>query len=415
MNGKVVTDFLDADPPCEGLAFRQHGMSVHGEELIDHGGEDHRFNVMESAAVPEPVADSAGLLEGPELDLDAPAQRVEIGDLSRRSLVGLEIGDDDPPARSHEGFLLWLAAAPAPGFGTDVAAVGGGAFAIQADGDKTARQSAPTDHHRKVEKVAGRPLEDLVEFLAIQIGGRDTGGQAADPECFAAMDLREGVEAEEAHVANEEVIAAAEIDALEDEGLIGFAGGMELEVERLPGEQVSDEEALAAGCHLVPIAVVGEVWGIGFGHRDDHRVLDDDPPKPTSAQDVCGCGKTLRENLADHPEKKAGTCGAEALEDPLTGHGLGDEPGEMHHQMVERGVAFDDGLEQGHEESCGAELVRGALDELRLAGDPIELISLWQKMVFKHDQPAGLAWKSSPFRYFHALYRIDHQHLMSLA
>lgn len=415
MNGKVVTDLLDTDPPCEGLAFGQHGMSAHGEELIEHGGEDHRFNVMEAAAVPEPVADFAGLLEGPELDLDAPAQRVEIGGLLRGNLVGLEVGDDDPPARSHQGFLFWLAAAPAPGFGTDVAAVGGGAFVIQADGDKAARQSAATDHHRKIETVAGRPLEDPVESLAIEIGGRDTGGQAADPECFAAMDLREGVEAEEAHVANEEVIAAAETNALEDQGLIGFAGGMELEVERFPGEQVGDEEALAAGGHLVPVAVVGEVSGVGFGHRDDHRVLDDDPPEPTTAQDVCGCGKALRENLADHAEKEAGTCWAEALEDPLTGHGLGDEPGEMHHQMVKRGVALDDGLEQGDEESCGAELVRGALDELRLAGDPIELIGLRQKMVFKHDQPAGLAGKSSPFRSFHALYRIDPQQLMSLA
>jgi hypothetical protein len=75
--------------------------------------------------------------------------------------------------------------------------------------------------------------------------------------------------------------------------------------------------------------------------------------------------------------------------------------------MIEGGVTFRDGLEDGEQESEGAESVGDALDEMRFAGDRLKFGGGRQKTVFEHVQLAGPGRRSSFFSTKYSIYRID--------
>ncbi len=270
MDGEVVAYLFDAKPATEAVPLAEVAVEFEGENLVDHRSEDQRLEMEEVALVGERPADLAGLLEGTELDFDAPPQGVDVIELSGGDGVTREIGDEQPPAIPQQSFLgggrstlarLPFAHAPV------LRRVGGG----QTGGDETAWEPGacvPADPDLQIDPVSAGCPEEVAQFGSVARGERDAGRQAADPERLAGFDPVQGGQIEEAHVAHDEITWAAMVEDLVGEGLVGVTGVVKLRGEHVAAEQIGEQEALAAGGGDTTVAVVGEVPGVAFGHRN---------------------------------------------------------------------------------------------------------------------------------------------------
>ena len=390
-------------------------MDAHGQKLIQHGGEHHRLDVVVATAVPESVAEFAGLLEGTELDFDTPAKGIEVGDPGGRHLIGIEIGNEDAPPCPHKGFLLRLPAAAALGIGPEMTPVGLRSCGIEADGDESAREGSAAEDDGNIDEVARGGSEDLCDALPVEILGGNACRQTTDPECLTFLNHGERGQAEEAHVPYEKVTSVAEIGRFECQRLVCLTRCVELESEWFTGKQVGNEEALAACGHVVAVAIVGEEFGVRLGHGNDGGILDDNTLERRPAEFFDDGGEPLGKNMLDDREQERGACRPKAFGHPLAAHGFGGEAGEVHREMIEGCVPLDDRLEQGNEESGCVELARGSLDEPRFAGNPIKLIGLRQKRFFEHIDFAAAIEMSRLFsgKIHHNWF--DRERLMTLA
>ena len=71
----MVAELLDAEPRRTAVPPTEFLVKPESQDMIDHGGKDQGFEMEVVAFVGEGALDLAGLFEGAELDLDAPAQR----------------------------------------------------------------------------------------------------------------------------------------------------------------------------------------------------------------------------------------------------------------------------------------------------------------------------------------------------
>jgi len=180
-----------------------------------------------------------------------------------------------------------------------------------------------------------------------------------------------------------------------NERLVGFAGRVELEVDRSSAQDIEREEALATGGLMAAVAVVGEIGSVAFRHRDHGGVFDDHPSEGAMLEHVGGLGVTALDDAVDHLEEECGARLAEGLPQRLARHGAVRECSEVHDEVIEGSVALRDGLEHGEKEPGGAELVGCPLDEAGFAGDPLEFGGGRQKTIFEHVQLARPTGRSS--------------------
>ena len=130
-------------------------MQLEAQDVIEHGGENHCFDVMEAALVFEAAAELAGLFKGAELDLDGPAKRVDVADVPGGEDIAADVGDEDAPTGAQETFLVGSDAA-AFGFAPEVASIGCGAFWIEADGDQAAGHPVVSRNSNRRSHAASR-------------------------------------------------------------------------------------------------------------------------------------------------------------------------------------------------------------------------------------------------------------------
>jgi len=217
---------------------------------------------------------------------------------------------------------------------------------------------------------------------------------STDPERFTTPDQAQGFDAEEAHVPHDEITLAASIRSLESEGLVRLTGGMELEVEGSAVQQVEGEQALASSSFVSSVAIVGEINGVALRHGDDSRILHDYACEGRITENIEDSGMTHFQHRLNDREKEFRRGGSEALKHCLASHCLGREGGEMHGNMIERGVTLGDRLEHSHKETWGVELAGSALDEIGFACDGFELGCRRQEIIIEHVQLAALEVQS---------------------
>ena len=54
---------------------------------------------------------------------------------------------------------------------------------------------------------------------------------------------------------------------------------MKSRTDRLPGEGIGDEIDFATGGINLPVAIIGEMFGVTFSHRAHSGILDENAPK----------------------------------------------------------------------------------------------------------------------------------------
>ena len=62
--GECVTEFLDAEPTCEASPCGKEGVELETQDVIEHGGENHGLDVMEST---NNIHEMSGLLYLPKI------------------------------------------------------------------------------------------------------------------------------------------------------------------------------------------------------------------------------------------------------------------------------------------------------------------------------------------------------------
>lgn len=122
MDGKCIAELFDAYPSTENFPAREFGMNVNGEQLIQHGSKYHGLDMMVAAHVFESTAQLAALLEGAELDFNAPSQGIDVADFLCFEDVRIDVGDEDTPICTKQGLPVGGNSA-ALRLGFDVAAV----------------------------------------------------------------------------------------------------------------------------------------------------------------------------------------------------------------------------------------------------------------------------------------------------
>ena len=321
---------------------------------------------------------------------------------------GVEIGDEDAPASSVQALFI-RNDATALGLPLEKASVGGGLYRGQTKGNQTTAEPLPSEPCGTINAVAFRRFEQFGQGRPVRGAKGDAGWQPADPESLAPANLAQRGDAKEAHVADQEIPFAAPVDTFEDEGLVSFTGGVELEIERLPIEQIDQQQALAASRCVAPVAIVGEVFGVALSHGNDNRILDKHPLKQAAAKVANDGWKPFCEHGVKDAQEECRGGWAEALVNGLAGHGGADERAEMHDEMVERGVALGDRLEEGEKEAGGGKLAGMALNQAGITGDEIEGIGRGQKMAYEHSQRAGRSQKSCLIRGLISLKKIENE------
>ena len=340
-------------------------MDLHCEELVEESAEDERLEMKEVALVGERPADLAGLLEGAELDLDAPPQGVDVVEALRGNGCRRKVCDEESPAVAQQPFL-GRGGAAFPRFAVAHAPVLLGVGMAKAGGDEAARNApsgVATDVNGDVDAVAAGVPEEVAQLDALAGDERHAGGQTADPEGFTGFDDMKSVKIEEAHVAHDQVSLAAVVEDFPSERLVGIAGVVEIGGEDVSAEEIGEEEAFATGSGGPPVAVVGEMPGVALCHGDDGGVLDEDALEGGVFEPFeCTAGLFLEQALVD-AEEEGGGGGGEALVHPLAGHRARLEGAELHREMAERGVALGDGAQEGEKETGGAEFEGTPEDE----------------------------------------------------
>ena len=175
-----------------------------------------------------------------------------------------------------------------------------------------------------------------------------------------------------AHIPDDQVVFAAEIENLAGQGLVRLSGAVHLGGEGPAADQVGDQIDFASRGGPSPVAVVGEVFGVGFGHGDDGGILDDDPAKRGRIQGLESLARLLGEDGADDPQQEAGGGRGEAFPERLAAHGFGDEAAQGDSDLVERSGAPGHGLKEGQQKALGGKMVGGALDETGKSCDGLE-------------------------------------------
>ena len=157
-------------------------MDPHCEELVEEGGEDERLEMEEVTLVGERPADLAGLLEGAELDLDAPPQGVDVVEALRGNGSRRKVCDEEPPAVAQQPFH-GRGGAALPRFAVAHAPVLLGVGMAEAGGYEAAGDAPPgvaADENGEVDAVATGALEEVAQLGALAGYERDAGGQTAD-------------------------------------------------------------------------------------------------------------------------------------------------------------------------------------------------------------------------------------------
>lgn len=295
----------------------------------------------------------AGLLHRPELDLDAPTDRVELVDLVGIDPVVPDVGDDETPPVLDEtplcGGHTSSLCIPVSSATVLLRLLGRQACCDEA----TAMSPVPPDPQIHVEALRGGFPEDLVEISSFPVEAGQAGGQSTDPERLAAFDLLESVQREVAPVPHHKVTGPAFRRQVEPDGLIGVACIVKAGTDGASGEPIRDEVDLAPRRLDLPVPIVGEVMGVALCHGDHRRVLDENPLEKRFGRR----GLHLAKQMVHHPDEELRGSRRKPFGHPLTGHGANLEPGLRRGEMLEGGSASGGALDECEEKTFGRELV----------------------------------------------------------
>ena len=118
----------------------------------------------------------------------------------------------------------------------------------------------------------------------------------------------------------------------------------------MAGEQIANEEVFASRGFVSSVFIVEKVHGSAFSHGNDSGVLDENPVEKGTAQGNDGTGISLAKNTSNDADQESGRCRSLALVKSLAAHGATLEGSQVHRNLVEGGVSFDDRLKKSEQE-----------------------------------------------------------------